>query len=849
MHLKLTTSSLAVFGASVIAITTMFTPVLGQDGGSGFALEELVVTARKREESVNDVPLSISAYSARELKYRQIETTDQLTNVTPNLQFSSHAPSSGHNSAAVVFIRGVGQPDFIPSSDPGVGLYVDGVYIARSVGSATELLDLERIEVLRGPQGTLFGRNTIGGAVSLHTARPADEFGGNAAIKVGDDSRLELEGDVNIPFSDTFKVKVSAAARRRDGYVTNAITGEDLGDDESTGIRIAADWDISDAIDAYWTFDSVSEGENGSPTVFNSLNTSGLFARLAAGTAGPPPSVPNFGDRGVPDANGVNQICAFLNPAGQNIDNDGFHSDIVLDCGTAGSFDLGNAGPFNTYSNADLESTLDVIGTSLTLEFDLGNAQLKSISAYRKTEYDVVRDADNTPLTILHSENHDEIEQISQEIQLTGLALSDRLKWTTGAYYFKEETDFDNPVFLPALTVGALNNAGALETENIALFGQVTYDLTNRLHVTTGVRYTDEEKAATPDFFAIDSYNVPNPFSTAGLRCGGPGLVRVTDPFDAVNRPDAQCISLSDGALLYANAQNNLQFDQTTPMLSLAYDLNDRSMVYATYSEGFKSGGYSTRIIQPVPSSGNPDGVSLLPTFDPEEAKTFEVGYKGQLENIRFSAAVFTTDYTNQHVVVRQGVAPITFNAGESSISGFEFEGTWTPTENWFVTGGFGYIDGEYNSFSGVLADNLAAAQAAFEAGTGPSPNQVDGLVDLDDNLAYTPRKSINLGMSYLISTELGAFTPRIDWSYRGKAFFDAPNTESIAQDGYSLVNTALSWLSIDESWEMTLAVKNLADELYRTGGNVSFSGSAYGESIYAREQEWSLTLKKAFNL
>ena len=214
--------------------------------------------------------------------------------MTPNLQFSSHAPSSGHNSAAVVFIRGVGQPDFIPSSDPGVGLYVDGVYIARSVGSATELLDLERIEVLRGPQGTLFGRNTIGGAVSLHTARPTDELEGSVEIKIGDDSRLELEGDVNIPFSDTFKVKISAATRSRDGYVTNAITGEDLGDDDSTGIRVAVDWDISDTVNAYWTFDSVSEDENGSPTVFNSLNTSGLFARLAAGTAGPPPISTKF---------------------------------------------------------------------------------------------------------------------------------------------------------------------------------------------------------------------------------------------------------------------------------------------------------------------------------------------------------------------------------------------------------------------------------------------------------------------------------------------------------------------------------------------------------------------------
>ena len=163
------------------------------------------------------------------------------------------------------------------------------------------------------------------------------------------------------------------------------------------------------------------------------------------------------------------------------------------------------------------------------------------------------------------------------------------------------------------------------------------------------------------------------------------------------------------------------------------------------------------------------------------------------------------------------------------------------------MTSGFGYTDGKYDSFSGVLADKLAAAQAAFEAGTGPNPDQVGGLVDLDDELAYTPKQSASIGASYLISSAYGTFTPRLDWSYRGKIFFDAPNTEVIAQNSTSLLNAAISWRSTNSAWEAVLAVRNLTGKLYRTAGNVSFSGSAYGESIFSRRREWSLSLRRKF--
>jgi iron complex outermembrane receptor protein len=149
---------------------------MAQTSGGGFALEEIVVTARKREENLQNTPLSISAFTANELSQRQIRSTDQLADVTPNLTFDAFAPSSGQNSSSQIYIRGIGQSDFTAVTDPGVGLYIDGVYMARSIGGTIDFLDLERIEVLRGPQGTLFGRNTIGGAIALHTRRPDDQL-------------------------------------------------------------------------------------------------------------------------------------------------------------------------------------------------------------------------------------------------------------------------------------------------------------------------------------------------------------------------------------------------------------------------------------------------------------------------------------------------------------------------------------------------------------------------------------------------------------------------------------------------------------------------------------------------
>jgi iron complex outermembrane receptor protein len=280
MRFNKTKQCLSVTAISIGMLTILFVP-LEAVKAEGFALEEIVVTARKREESLQDAPLSISAFTQNELKLRNIVATDQLGEVTPNLTFDSYAPSSGSNASSQIFIRGIGQTDFTAVTDPGVGLYVDGVYMARSMGGAMNFLDLEQIEVLKGPQGTLFGRNTIGGAVLLRTAKPAENFGGNVEVQIGDDNMLNVGVNVDVPLSDTLYGKMSLSSNNRDGYVTRINGGDNLGDDSAVAGRIRLLWKAADNLEFDLIADYTKEDENGAPSVTVGLNEQAIFAHLS----------------------------------------------------------------------------------------------------------------------------------------------------------------------------------------------------------------------------------------------------------------------------------------------------------------------------------------------------------------------------------------------------------------------------------------------------------------------------------------------------------------------------------------------------------------------------------------
>jgi iron complex outermembrane receptor protein len=271
-------------GGSAISSTLVSTVSISQDNqsrGLDRLLEEVVVTARKREESFQDAPISISAFVGEELEYLGVTNISQIAEFTPNLTFQNNPSFGGSSNAASAYLCGVGQKEFLPTIEQGMGIYVDGVYIARSAGATLDLVDVERVEALRGPQGILSGRDTIGGAISLTMRKPADEFGGNLSTTTGDDSRADIKARIDMPLSDAVRTSLSVASFNRDGYVSRD-DGIDLGDDHTITARGALSWDTNESLSLEAAIGFSRDRENGTQPIHTNFN-SALFDQSGAG--------------------------------------------------------------------------------------------------------------------------------------------------------------------------------------------------------------------------------------------------------------------------------------------------------------------------------------------------------------------------------------------------------------------------------------------------------------------------------------------------------------------------------------------------------------------------------------
>ncbi len=767
-------------------------PPPGESAGAGTKLEEIVVTARRREESLQDVPVAVTALSAEALERRQIRTTTDLDRLTPSMQFTSYGQLSGNNSAAVVFIRGVGQLDPTPAVDPGVGIYVDDVYMGRAVGGAMAFFDTESVQVLRGPQGTLFGRNTIGGAVLINTVVPGDELEGTVRATIGDDNLWELFGAATIPFSDTAALRLAAGARQRDGYVTRIFDGQDLGNEDVLSVRATLRWDPSDDLNVILRADHSEEDENGSPFVFKGINTSAPVPAISSVGAGCPgatipfaplaPGDPRFGPPSVP-----------------NID----------DPRCANNFwDLG---PYTNGGTAPVESTFDADGASATVNWQLSDAfSLNSITAWRDTNWTGIRDADNTPFVILTTDYTSHSEQWSQELRLN--YAGDRLNGIAGVYWFDEETRDRVSVplnFPPAPPVIASVLDGGpgsrdlqhvdLTTESIAVFTEWTFEIDDAWSVSAGLRWTEDEKAMQGIVFNVFPETLPDP-----------------DPL-----PDT---AIPDGGPLYIFPDRfEDTYEKATWSASTQYRFNQATMGYASYSTSFKSGGFNQRYNAPPPD--------FLPVaFDEESVETLEFGLKSDLtDSLRVNAALFFSDYEDIQLIYRVGPVPLLFNAGTASINGAELEFQFVPNNSLFVEGGFSYLDDSIDEITEV---------PGASATIGPG-----------NSLPFTPEWQANLGLGYTFVLDNGwSLTPRLDTSYTGEQYFDAGNTEITAQsDSVTVADFGLVLAGDQGRWSVGLFAENLTDELYPVQGNASLETLGYAEMIFARGRNYYLTANIGF--
>ena len=843
----------AVIAVTVLASAPAPRLAVAQDEAVG--LEEIVVTARKREESLQDTPISITAFTGDMLEQQHVTSLDEIAGYTPNLQFDTATIFSGSNAAAAVYIRGIGQIDYSLTNDPGVGIYLDGVYMSTSIGSVLDLVDIERVEVLRGPQGTLFGRNTIGGAISVTTRQPDNSLHGDFKAVLGDYDRFDLKGSVNFPITDTLYASFSAATFNRDGYVDapNAKSGDHLGDINRDALRAAFRFEPNDRFQANFSADLHRSRENGTPHVLVETFAGPVLALIASMAD---PSSPNYvpPPAPLPPPNGVemHNLLATV-PLGVNGGVAGMPG--VVPSPIFGQPTLGPDDTIDVFhdrlvnsSDLDLSSDTDVWGVALTLDYDFGAAAIRSITSYRETEGHGAFDNDAQPIVTAQVINDWDTEQWSQELQLLGTAMDGRLDWLLGLYYFDGEGI--NPEQVEFTGFG-LVSGGAVDNKSTAAFSQVTFDLTERLSMTAGIRYTDEEKKfiasdecvdlpsgsetlfdgtvvtcaqvqsifdpkfLNPDFLAF--INAPVFPAPGGRFCCLP----VSDPQGNVV---GLIPGLTPGLQLLPRGTTELSFDDWTPHLNFAYRWNDELMTYVSYSEGFKSGGFSGRVFPPRTG---------MPTFEPETAKVYEIGAKwtGLDNRVRVSAAAFHTKYENMQIQVTD-VAPVTRNAGEAEIEGFEFEITAAPTHAWLIQGGVGYLDAKYTELD--QAQNLVTDLI---------------LLTLDSELPNAPEWSTNLGVQYSwnLAEYGGQLVPRVDWSYRSEVFNDALNFPALRQPGFHLVDLALTYFSADEKWDVSAFCKNVTDERYITAGFANILLGGWAVATVGRPREWGVSFAYHF--
>jgi iron complex outermembrane recepter protein len=752
----------------------------------------IIVTARRRAETLQDAPLAISAFSPEILEDRQIHQTSDLEQVTPSLQFKPAGQLSGNTAAAVVFIRGVGQLDPTAAVDPGVGVYLDEVYLGRAVGGSLDFGDIGGVEVLRGPQGTLFGRNTIGGAILVRTREPEiGQFGGDVRLRTGTDNLFEGFAVLNIPLTETAAGRVSGGFRKRDGYVLRKFDGLDLGDDNSITLNSALLWEPVPSVRVNLRSDYTKRDDNGAPFVFAGINEQAPVAAIVSVAAGCPgakipfaPLVagdPRFGAPNVP---------------------------LINDTRCANDFQA--LGPYVNGGTAAVTSTSTVWGVSGSVVADLSSHfMLKSISAYRSTKSHGIRDADNTPFVMITTDVGAAAKQYSQELQVQ--YRSKTVNAILGGYYFNEKTDEratvplafpPSPPVISSLLAGGPGSRDLqrsdLKTDSIAVFGEVSVNPVTALELTGGLRYTSDKKTYHGTVLNLFPATLPDP-----------------DPLPTKAVPEG-------GTLFIYPGPYKRTFSALSGSASVRYSWSRNISTYLSYSRSFKSGGFNTRY------NAAPTGNRPTP-FDEEKVNSYEFGAKFDFGSFRFNAAAFRANYDNIQLIFRQGVVPLLFNAGKARIQGLEAELSYHPRS------------------SGLQIDLSASTLDDKILSITPVPGATATVTPADD-LPFTPAFQGNFGIGYAmpVSGDM-TLTPRFDGNYTTKIVFITGSVPDIEQGSYFVGNASVSLANKASGWKVTAGVLNLFDERYLIQGNASLGTLGYAEKIYARPRNWYLQASFSF--
>lgn len=700
------------------------------DSTDDWSIEEIVVTAQKRAQSSQDVPIALSAYTDDMLTQVGASDFKGLTEMTPGF---SVAGSS--DAFPAIYIRGIGSNDSSIGIDPSIGVYIDGIYSSRKGGALNELLDVERVEILKGPQGTLFGRNSIGGAISIVTKKPSNEFSGMLGAEVGSYNGRAVKGLVNIPLiEDTLYLRASGVTRQRDGWQENQLDGKKGGERDRSNGRLKLTWLPSDNLEIEWAnswsrYDDVS------------TYTENLISLLA-------PADPLAQD--TEDKKAAN-----------------------------GGLDLGGN------SANDLDPVVPVFerilrSHSLTIDWDINeDLSFSSLSSYLNYRSSSAMDYDGSPYFIgANTGNTEGNETISQEFRLTGS--SESLDWFVGvsAAHETNENVFRIGLF-DFLTGGAPFFEDAFEetkTDSYAIYGDATWQATDRLNVTFGARYSIDEK----------SMSYENPVQTEGLAAlGGLGFIMPAPSqfVDENGNPSADARFIED------------EWKDFSPRFVLDYAVTDDAMIYASITRGYKSGGFNTypSVIQ---DDESPDFLKVLPDatepVDTETSTNIEVGIKSTwMDNrLMLNASLYSLGYDDLQVRVITGQVVQLANAGKASSKGAEVDVKFHATQNLTLMGNIAWMNAEYDEF-------------------------ISGGEDLAGSpLLFSPKWSGNISVDHSLPLEdLGELRTFVSLSYKDEQLVHS----AYGIDSYISLSARVSLISQDESWELALFGKNLTDESYIT--------------------------------
>lgn len=799
------------------------------------ATPEIVVTAQFREQRLQDIPLAITAVNAAMLESRGQTSVADVAAQAPNVTLAPQGQQNG--SGLIAFIRGVGQTDFNFALEPGVGIYVDDVYIPTLTGSLLDLMDLDRVEVLRGPQGTLSGRNAIGGAIKLFSTKPQGDGHGSVQATYGSFNRIDVRGTADFKITDTLFARVSGVTKNRDGYIkrldyklthpsvdipTNA-QGSDpllgtLGGTSYAAARLSLRWQPTATIDINVAGDYTRDRSDAGASVL-------LYANN--------PAVNIDGQPWLPNSTGaaIRQNCMFV-PHGRNSCDTltGYDRRYVSYATFLDRTPATSQAPFKPLA-LDPHQDLDNYGVFGTVDVELSDDfQLKSITAWRHYISDWAQDVDNTPIANQQLNQRLENDQFSQELRLNGKALNGAVDFTLGGFYFKRDGTLMARVDLNYAGIDFLHGPDPTPASNKALFGNATWHVTDAFNLTGGVRASWDKKDYV--FFRRNpDLTVPG---VCAFFLGAP----TAGPTGIGNAPNCLLEGLN-------NVPAGFKSSRVDWRIAADYRFAPELMVYAQVATGYRAGG-----VNPRPFFGPSSQFNQVKSFKPETLTAYEAGFKSDLfdRKLRLNVSAFFNDYKD--IILTLSACPISpclqpNNVGAAHVKGFEVETFIRPVPGLTLDGALSYLDFKYTKFT---ADTVAL-----------------GGITLDMVTPFTPKWKWSGGIQYDIQDVLGGkLSGRFDGSYQSHIYTEAINYDSVVVpteaggplptlvasnriDGYFLGNARLSWTAPENDWSVSLEVQNLFNKYYFMSLYEQYASPKTISGAPGLPRTWSVTLKKTF--